>query len=533
MDRRPFRPPLRLLAFALLLAVAREGRTQTFAESASVCGDSISRGFDADQSVCTYGDQISRVWATGKDHGPDLCDAGDDGTFSHAERIECAQQSAVRIFNDAASGADMRSDFHEQAASAKRNLASSLPPRYVTVFMGHNDACTDTLTKTGNTCGGDRDPDDYCRTTDAAFERELRRGLDELVQIPNARILVLATLRVSELCNFESTDGCGLTFGLPCGAVWRLPFVQLCRSLTEDCSNQRRIDMYETLRRYNEILERVTGEYAAIPTGGRSATGAVKAADVALRFSIAPFQYRFRRGDVSCCDCFHPSDRGQALLAEASWNGLECSAETPCCAATDDPLVDARCDVEDTESFYPGGFWPDELCSGDGVFRAARVVLGGLTGASGDERLSFRGELVLPDFESTAFDPLETGARVVLTSAEGSSIDASLAPGAYDGRRGWELRGSSFVYRNLEARPPGGIRKLVVQDRSAHAPGELRVQLRARGVVLPAAAARDPLRLSIAFGPAAAETCGEIELGGPRPALRCNFDGASGRRVCR
>jgi len=48
--------------------------------------------------------------------------------------------------------------------------------------------------------------------------------------------------------------------------VWGL--VDICASLTVDCSNQRRIDAYNTALGYNEILERVTNEYAAIPVGG-------------------------------------------------------------------------------------------------------------------------------------------------------------------------------------------------------------------------------------------------------------------------
>lgn len=525
-------PFVRVAALAALLISGRAVHAQPLAESATVCGDSISRGFNAQQSLCTYTDQVPRVWATGKDHGVAVCSAGPDGTLSHAERLECSKRGPVRIFNDAASGADMRSDFYEQAARAKRNLASSLPPRYAAVFMGHNDACTDTLSKTGNSCGGDRDPDNYCRTTDAAFERELRRGLDELIQVPNARILVLATARVSELCNFEDMDGCGLTFGLPCGAVWGLPFVQLCRSLTEDCSNQRRIDMYETLVGYNEILERVTEEYARIPAAGRSATGAVKAADVALRYSVAPFQYQFRAGDVSCCDCFHPSDQAHALLAEAGWNGLQCSEETPCCAATGDPLVDARCDVQDTESFHPAGFWPDPGCASATTFTAPRLVLGGLDGPPGWQRLSFRGELALPAETSRGLDPRETGARILLASAGESVLDASLA-GRFDGVQGWQRRGAAYVYRNLGADPPGGVRKLVLHDRSARAPGRVRLQLRARGLLVRSGAAEEVLRLTAVLDGATNGTCGEVELGGSASSLPCARPPSDGRLVCR
>ena len=37
---------------------------------------------------------------------------------------------------------------------------------------------------------------------------------------------------------------------------------------------------------------------------------------------------------------------------------FQCSAATPCCATSGDPLTDAKCDLVDTTSFYPSGFWP-------------------------------------------------------------------------------------------------------------------------------------------------------------------------------
>jgi cysteine-rich repeat protein len=240
--------------------------------------------------------------------------------------------------------------------------------------MGHNDACTNTLTKTGNGCSGDRNPNNYCRTTNAAFEREFREGMDQLIQIPNSRIAVLATVRVSELCNFQSKDGCGPTLGLNCSSIWGTAgFLEdvfgtggVCASLTSDCSSQRRIDMYQTLVGYNAILEAVTAEYAAIPAGGTSATGAVKAADVHLRYGDGSFYYKLSSSDLSCCDCFHPADSGQAKLAEFAWNGMQCSPSNPCCADTGVPLTDARCDVNDTTTFYEGGFWMNDIaCPND------------------------------------------------------------------------------------------------------------------------------------------------------------------------
>src|SRR5437870_3618204 len=104
------------------------------ANAISVAGDSISRAFDANTSLYN--------------HGASFCSAGADGTFSNAERLECAKGGDITNFNDARSGAKMRSDFADQSATMRTNLTASSTPRYAAVFMGHNDACTNTTSKT-------------------------------------------------------------------------------------------------------------------------------------------------------------------------------------------------------------------------------------------------------------------------------------------------------------------------------------------------------------------------------------------------
>lgn len=347
---------------------------QLLTDSASVAGDSISRGFDADTGSCNYGDNVSRNWATGDDHGASYCSPGSNGTYSLSERLECAKGGTISNFNSAESGATMVGDFYNQATAIRSNLSSAPAPRLVNVLLGHNDACTSETTRSGNSCGGDRDPQNYCRTTNAAFEREFRRGMDELIQIPNARIAVLAVIRVSQLCNFENKNGCGLSFGLNCDFIWTVGDIVgdlfgggICASLTTDCSNQRRIDMYNTVVGYNEVLERVTNEYVAISTGGSSATGALKAADVGIRYGDGSFYYKFASDEVSCCDCFHPSDAGQLRLADFAWDGLDCGVTVQCCGVTSDTLAAATCSFTDTWSSYEGGFWQDGLICGNGV----------------------------------------------------------------------------------------------------------------------------------------------------------------------
>ncbi len=356
-----------LLGLCSFFLVVRTSIGALLSDSISVSGDSISRGFNANAAACNYTDNVTRTWATGESHGTSFCSAGAEGTFSHAERLDCAKGDFITNFNDAQDGATMGDDFRTQSATIYSHLSAAPAPRYALVLMGHDDACgTHFLTKTGNSCSGDQDPNNYCRTTNEAFEREFRAGLDQLIQIADARILVLATVRVSELCNLSAKGACGVGTGFTCSELWHESDVT-CASLTTDCSEQRIIDMYNTLLGYNEILARVTAEYAAIPAGGSSATGAVKAADVALKYTQGSFFMDFQSNDLSCCDCFHPADQGQAKLAQFAWDGLQCSPSTPCCATSGDPLTDATCAALDTTSFYPGGFWPGNVACGNGI----------------------------------------------------------------------------------------------------------------------------------------------------------------------
>ena len=69
--------------------------------------------------------------------------------------------------------------------------------------MGHNDICSGTIERIQAECaeGDDQDPMNHCRTTEAAFEREFRKGLDVLITVPELKIGIAAPVRVTQLCN--------------------------------------------------------------------------------------------------------------------------------------------------------------------------------------------------------------------------------------------------------------------------------------------------------------------------------------------
>ena len=346
--------------------------------SINAMGDSITKAFNGQSaSLCTFTDQEQYNWITSDTHASQLCEAGPEGVFSQAERIECrAGHDVVSITPNASrSGARMLKDFPIQAAAARASLLAQPGPRYATLLMGHNDICGGKVFKLNFSCPGGSDQDrlNHCRSTPAAFERDFRKGLDALITLPDLHVGVASLVRLSQLCNHRNKAACGWVgscqFGWTAVAYSGWIFGQdngICGSLTVDCSDSRVRDAYLTGKRYRDILERVTNEYAAIPVGGTSPRvnvggqtvgGAVKEAGVTLAFSNASWMFKFNSAQLNCCDCFHPSKLAQDAAARILMDGLTCSASEPCCLDTGNTLADAKCSTVDTSgTVYPGLF---------------------------------------------------------------------------------------------------------------------------------------------------------------------------------
>lgn len=362
------RPCLSILAtvtFGLLLSAVTT-RAQAHISVIDVMGDSISKGFNASSaSPCSNGDQENYNWLTSDTHGANLCAAGPENVFSVFERLECSlgTQLIAPPVNNAESGATLVRDLVSQATSVKTYLQSVPAERMAVVFLGHNDNCSGTIAKTNASCSSsDLDPANYCKTRPDAFEREFRKGLDILITIGNTRVGVMSPVRVSQLCNHGSKANCQL-FG-SCSLLWGV--VNICGSLTRDCSNTRVIDSFNTMSEYRDIIRAVTAEYDAVRPGqtspivmigGQTVGGAVKAAGTTFVHSDAPWFYRFSSNQLSCCDCFHPSAAGQDALAKLMKSGLQCSRLNPCCKDTGDPLNDGKClTLERKAKHYRGLF---------------------------------------------------------------------------------------------------------------------------------------------------------------------------------
>ena len=271
-------------------------------------GDSVGVGEAADGTVGSSNRAL--VWSTGY--------ATNDSVQAINERFESAdplgynENNPTRdtALNQAVSGATM-ADFASQAMAVS-TAASTLPDGQadaVAVLLGNNDVCAESI--------GDMTPA-------AQFETQYRQGLDVLAGngFPDTVNLHISSIpAIYWLWYVKRND-------FTCRVIiW--PFVP-CENLldnagTDDCANavstadpdtiysgdgpvcQRRKNFHALIRdTYNPILSDVLAEYQA--------NGLLQNAEY-----IDIFDSGFSASDINDGDCFHPSESGQAMLAEEQW----------------------------------------------------------------------------------------------------------------------------------------------------------------------------------------------------------------------
>lgn len=283
-------------------------------------GDSIGEGEAAEGTIGSANHQT--VWSTGYDGG--------DSVDSINERFEAIDSAAYSennssrdgAFNQAISGSVM-ADFAPQA-QAVANAASSLPDEsagMVTVLLGNNDVCADTL-------------DDM--TDPGLFESQYRAGLDVLASpafndMVNVHISGIPD--IYWLWNAKRDSFWCRTFAWPF-----VPCQNLLANAADDCESsvsredpdtvypgdgtncQRRKAFHAEIRdTYNPILRDVLAEYQA-----NNQLLNAEYVDV--------FDVQFDSNHVNGGDCFHPSEAGHALMAEKAWCSSKWSAADQACS---------------------------------------------------------------------------------------------------------------------------------------------------------------------------------------------------------
>ncbi|MFJ9635254.1 SGNH/GDSL hydrolase family protein [Streptomyces sp. NPDC101178] len=233
--------------------------------SVAAVGDSITRGFDA-CSMLADCPEVS--WATGTD----------SLVRSLAVRLLGTTDVTDRSWNHAVSGARMVQLPEQMALAAKER------PELVTVMMGANDACRDSVRL--------MTPVADFRASFEASMRQLRAGA------PKAQVYVASVPDLKRLWSTGRLDE---------GAkrIWSLG---VCRSMLADADDlgpaavARRDAVRDRVVAYNEVLRDVCAKDRRCRYDG----GAV-------------FEFRFTGTQLSPWDWFHPSRDGQARLAEIAY----------------------------------------------------------------------------------------------------------------------------------------------------------------------------------------------------------------------
>ncbi|MEU8505039.1 GDSL-type esterase/lipase family protein [Streptomyces brevispora] len=236
--------------------------------SVAAVGDSITRGFDA---CSVLADCPEASWSTGTD----------STVRSLAVRLLGASGAAERSWNHAETGARIAQLPEQMALAAKED------PDLVTVMIGANDACRDSV---------------RVMTPVADFRASFEASMRQLRSTaPKTQVYVSS---VPDLKRLWST-GRGNQLGKE---IWKLG---ICKSMLGDADDMsasavaRRAAVRERVVAYNDVLREVCARDPRCRYDG----GAV-------------FDYRFTGKQLSPWDWFHPGRNGQARLAEIAYRNV-------------------------------------------------------------------------------------------------------------------------------------------------------------------------------------------------------------------
>jgi PKD repeat protein len=322
MTRRA--PPLALILVLLLTALtaaAAAAADPPLPSSMAAVGDSITRA--ASTGGTLGADYPANSWSTGTNATVD----------SHARRLG-ALGAQLTTHNLAVSGAKMV-DLDGQMANVV-----NVQPDYVTVLIGGNDLCTDTVGQ---------------MTSVADFRAQFQTAMTRLMGgTTDTVVYVVSIPNVYQLWNLFKGN-------------WWARFIwstaDICQSLLANpTSNQqpdvdRRATVQQRNVAYNAELASVCAAYASR----------------CLFDNNASFNTTFTSADVSG-DYFHPSIAGQAKLASVSWAaGYTWSSgpapNTPPTASFTSSCAELVCTFTDASS------------DGDGVIAALQWAFGDGTGS--------------------------------------------------------------------------------------------------------------------------------------------------------
>ena len=281
----------------------------------AAAGDSITMGFAADCTgniwfwdlACLLGgDQPEHSWFNG----------WDSDVFSIHDRYKQLDSSIAANKNAAASGSEMLGGSNNFAVQASNIVAQTNTPDHVEVELGGNDICNRDCTDPAN-CS---DP----LYTDSQWQNAVRAGLDILVDgLPNGSTVHLGAVpRVQDLRAAGLAKQSSQWWKVNCKSLWST--FGVCRIATNggtmngESHAQRYAAINDAQRRYNEILAQEAAAYNS-NSNGQNPRGIEVVSNYVDEQTPSGGTYQFGKNDIDGGDCFHPSIRGQNLVAEQLW----------------------------------------------------------------------------------------------------------------------------------------------------------------------------------------------------------------------
>lgn len=269
MSRRSLRVSLLVVAIAAIsVPLAASGaEPPPLPSSMAAVGDSISQAVSSGGSLGAV--YPANAWSTGTNATVN----------SHYARLLALNPLiAGRAFNDSVSGAKMAD------LDGQMRLVVGQRPDYLTVLVGGNDLCTDTVGQ---------------MTSVADFGAQFTTAMDTLsTGSPQTLVYVASIPRVYQLWELFRSSFWPRT-------VWSLG--SICQSLlanptsTQSADVARRAQVAQRNIEYNAKLAEVCAQYARCRFDGN-----------------AVYNVAFAKSDVAG-DYFHPSVAGQAKLAAVTW----------------------------------------------------------------------------------------------------------------------------------------------------------------------------------------------------------------------
>ena len=234
---------------------------------------------------------------------------------------------------------------------------------------------------------------------------------------------------------------------------------------------------------------------------------------------------------VSPTGCAYPPitcDDGDACTTDGC-NPLTGCTTTPTTCTDGDVCTDDGCNPLTGCTFTPrpdgdnDGLCDDvDPCTSPAPLASARLKMTRLGLPLGDERYVLSGRVTLPHPFAPALDPAVNGLRLLLSGASGSIFDTTIAGGA-----GWSAKPTRWTFSTHVPALPASVTKIAIWDRSASAPGELKIVVQGRNAAFLLGPGDLPLAATIVVDPPTATTgqCGAV-------TFTC-VPGSSGKLTCR